>query len=54
MIEQIEDFSSKLNLLRFSNLEIFLQHKIEVHQIGSPNISDAGISEAVCRLLSRS
>ena len=30
MIEQVEDFRPKLYLLRFSNLEVLLQHKIEI------------------------
>ena len=52
MIEDVEEFCAEFHLLRLPNLEVLLQDKIEIYQIGAAKISDPRVSEAVGRLLS--
>src|SRR5208337_814123 len=53
MVEEIEKLRPELDLLRLANLEMLLQNKVEVNQIGATQISDLAVPEAVRGLLSR-
>ena len=44
-VEGVEKFGSELHLLRLSDLEVLLQHHVEVDQVRSPQISDSGVSK---------
>ena len=52
MIEEVEELGAELHLLRLSNLEVLLQHKIKIYQVRSAKIADARVAEAVGGLLS--
>jgi hypothetical protein len=54
MIEKIEELRPELDLLPFSDLEVFLQNQVEVHQVGASKISDTAIPKAMRGLLPRS
>src|ERR1700688_732644 len=53
MIEEVEEFRPKLDLLRLANLEVLLQNEVEVNQVGAAEVADPGIAKAVCGLLAR-
>src|SRR5208337_2517665 len=53
MVEEIEKLRPELDLMRLANLEMLLQNKVEVNQIGATQISDLAVPEAVRGLLSR-
>ena len=54
MIQEIEKLRAELDLLRLVDLEVLLQHQVEVNQVGTTEASNLGIAEAVSGLLAGS
>ncbi len=51
MIKQIEEFGPELQLLFLEDLEILVQHKIEIHQVWPAQVAHLRIAARVSRLL---
>src|SRR5271169_719432 len=51
MVEEIKELRPELEFLRLVNLEVLLQHQVEINQVRAAQISDPAIPKAVCRLL---
>src|SRR5690242_14680373 len=54
MVQQVEEFRPKLQLLALAELEVLLQHEVHVKQIRATQVSYARVAKHVRRLLARS